>query len=231
MPNKQTNKQSIGKTLRIWVNKFSVQNRRQAFLSSLRKQPTFGDATTGFPTRWRLRNSILMRSHYPDLGSDSDWLNQISHGARPIRSTTQIWVVTRHQYGLSVLVSQTSFGGETSGSVAKCRLFSILLDNSPYACLLQTSKFNHQSSFWNFKSYRILHKWIVMGVELKRMLTLIKWKWEVCLETRLGGEICSSDVIKLKCHCKSRESRSVFTFIFWPVLSELHRRHQILRTS
>ena len=30
--------------------------------------------------------------------------------------------VTRHQYGISVLVSQTSFGGETSGSVAKCRL-------------------------------------------------------------------------------------------------------------
>ena len=43
---------------------------------------------------------------------------------QPIRSTTQIWVVMRHQYGISVLVSQASFGGETSGSVAKCRLFS-----------------------------------------------------------------------------------------------------------
>ena len=43
---------------------------------------------------------------------------------QPIRSTTQIWVVTRHQYGISALVSQTSFGGETSGSVAKCRMFS-----------------------------------------------------------------------------------------------------------
>ena len=43
---------------------------------------------------------------------------------KPIRSTTQIWVVTRRQYGISALVSQTSFGGETSGSVAKCRLFS-----------------------------------------------------------------------------------------------------------
>ena len=43
------------------------------------------------------RNSILMMCHYPDLGSASDWLNQISHAARPIRSTTQIWVVTRHQ--------------------------------------------------------------------------------------------------------------------------------------
>ena len=32
--------------------------------------------------------------------------------------------MTRHQYGISELVSQTSFGGEISGSVAKCRLFS-----------------------------------------------------------------------------------------------------------
>ena len=54
----------------------------------------------------------------------SDWLNQNSHAARPIKSTTQIWLVTRHQYGISALVSQTSFGGETSGSVAKFWLFS-----------------------------------------------------------------------------------------------------------
>ena len=65
-----------------------------------------------------------MTRHYPDLGSASNWLKQISHAARPIRSTTQIWVVTRHQYGISALVSHMSFVGETSGSVAKCRLFS-----------------------------------------------------------------------------------------------------------
>ena len=65
-----------------------------------------------------------MTHHYPDLGSASDWLKQISHAGRPIRSTTQIWVVTRHQYGISALVSQTSFRGETAGGVAKCRLFS-----------------------------------------------------------------------------------------------------------
>ena len=65
-----------------------------------------------------------MTLHYPDLGSASDWLNQISHAVRSIRSTTQIWVVTRHQYGISVLVSQASFGGETSDSVGKCWLFS-----------------------------------------------------------------------------------------------------------
>ena len=37
---------------------------------------------------------------------------------------TQIWVVTRHQYGISVLDSQTSFHGETIDGVAKCRLSS-----------------------------------------------------------------------------------------------------------
>ena len=53
------------------------------------------------------RNSILTTRHYPDLGSAFDRWNQISHVARPIRSNyTQIWVVTRYQYGISALVSQ-----------------------------------------------------------------------------------------------------------------------------
>ena len=42
---------------------------------------------------------------------------------QPIRRTTQIWVVTRHQYGISAAVSQATFRGETSGGVAMCRLF------------------------------------------------------------------------------------------------------------
>ena len=50
------------------------------YSSSLRKQPTFGNATTGFPAKWRLRNerrnSILMTRRYPDLASASDWLKK-----------------------------------------------------------------------------------------------------------------------------------------------------------
>ena len=65
-----------------------------------------------------------MTRHYPDLGGASDWLCRVGNLIQAFRSTTQIWVVTRHQYGISALVSQTSFGGETSGSVAKYRLFS-----------------------------------------------------------------------------------------------------------
>ena len=49
--------------------------------SSLRKQPTFRDATPGFPLKWRLRNesriSILMTRHYADASSAADWLKPI----------------------------------------------------------------------------------------------------------------------------------------------------------
>ena len=77
-------------------------------------------------------------------------------------------------------------------------------------------KFYHQGSFWNFKSYRILHKRIPVRVELKRISTLINWKWEeVCLQTRLSGKICSSALTKHKCHCQSSIS-FLSTFIFWP---------------
>ena len=41
-----------------------------------------------------------------------------------IRSTTQIWVVTRHQYEISALVPQTSFRRRTAIGVAKRQLFS-----------------------------------------------------------------------------------------------------------
>ena len=90
-------------------------------ICSLRKQPTCGDATTGFPAKWNLRNEgrkfIVMTRQYQDLGSAPYWLNQISHAARPIRSTTQIWVVTHHQYGISAHVTLTHLAGK-AGVVA-----------------------------------------------------------------------------------------------------------------
>ena len=94
---------------------------------SLTKQPTFYAASTGFPAKWRLRNerrdSVLLTRYYPDLGSVSDRSWRVRNLPQPIRSTTQTWLVTHHQYGFSALVSQTSFREETSGDVAKCRLF------------------------------------------------------------------------------------------------------------
>ena len=79
---------------------------------SLGKQQTFRDPPTGFPTKWHLRNehrnSILTIRHYPDLDSASDWMKQIFNQSKVL---TQIWQVACHQYGISALVSQTSFHG------------------------------------------------------------------------------------------------------------------------
>ena len=84
------------------------------------KEPTLRNAATGFPAKWRLRkerrNSILMTRA-------SDWSCHVGNLPQPFRSTTGIWVVRRHQYGISALVSRMSFRGETSGGVVKCRLF------------------------------------------------------------------------------------------------------------
>ena len=56
------------------------------------------------PTLVSSRNDIEERArkfHTDDvLLPRSDRLKQISLAARPIRSTTKIWVVTRHQYGI-----------------------------------------------------------------------------------------------------------------------------------
>ena len=43
--------------------------------------------------------------------------------AKPIRSATQIWVMTRHQYGISAFAPQKPFHRETSDSIVKCQLF------------------------------------------------------------------------------------------------------------
>jgi len=43
-----------------------------------------------------------------------------------------------------------------------------------------------------------------MEVELKRIPTIINSKCEeFCLETKLGGEICSCEVINHEDHCKT----------------------------
>ena len=66
---------------------------------------------------------ILMMCHYLDLGSASDWSCNKGNLLQPIRSTSQIWEVTGHWYGISVLIPQTSFYCETSGDEATCQLF------------------------------------------------------------------------------------------------------------
>ena len=58
----------------------------------------------------------------------------------PTRSTTQIWVVTRHQCRVSAHVPQRSFRGETSGVVAKCRLFSQATTKKCYGTFAEYDK-------------------------------------------------------------------------------------------
>ena len=101
-----------------------------------RQQRKFPDAITSFPENWRLRssdgrNSILMTPYWwrvttqANLGSASNWSCRVGNLLQPIKGASLIWVVTRHQYGISSLVSQTSFqsfNGKTSGDVANSRL-------------------------------------------------------------------------------------------------------------
>ena len=68
------------------------------------------------PQKFHIDDASLLRS-----GWCSRLVENLHH---PIRTTTQIWVVTHHQYRISAIVCQTSFRGKTSGGVAKCRLFS-----------------------------------------------------------------------------------------------------------
>ena len=61
---------------------------------------------------------------HPDLGSTSEWLVNEGNLLQSIRSTTPIWIVTCHQYGISWLILRRSFCGESNGCDAKCQLFS-----------------------------------------------------------------------------------------------------------
>ena len=79
---------------------------------------------------------LLMTCLCPDLGSASDWLCHKGNLLQLIRNTTQAWVVTRRQYGISTLIFQMAFRGETSGGAVKGQLFlvfsqaiNILLNN------------------------------------------------------------------------------------------------------
>ena len=86
---------------------------------------------------------VSLRNDFWETGTNDF---RIPYCWRQWRVTTKIWVVlligwnkflsrhdqseelprsvTRHQYGIAALVFQTSFRGETSGGVLKCRLFS-----------------------------------------------------------------------------------------------------------
>ena len=72
-----------------------------AMLSLVSPPSDVWETSAEIPYWWR-------EHQYPDLGSVSDWLSCMGNLIQPIRNTIQIWVMVRHQYEISVLVSQTS---------------------------------------------------------------------------------------------------------------------------
>ena len=97
---------------------------------SLRKQPwTFRDTTTAwFPCEMTPKKQAQKcHTDNPSLPRSRQYFWLVAQ-SKKFASTNQmhqqIWAVIRHLYGISKLVSQTSFRGETSGGVKKCRLFS-----------------------------------------------------------------------------------------------------------
>ena len=89
--------------------------------------------------KWRLRNDcrnyILMTSHHQDLGSASDWSSRVGNLLQLIKSTTHIWIVTRHQYGISAPVFETLFRGETRG-----RLMSAVFSDFSFFILIESKE-------------------------------------------------------------------------------------------
>ena len=142
-----------------------------------------------------------MTHHYSDLGSAPDWLikfptrhclwdegrgwtcvdwktprnAKVSQNVCPL-----LWVVTRHQYGIFALVSQTSFGGKTSGSVAKCRLFfqAVTLSSTGNFFATIAALCNNISTSITFTFFA----WVIHsnGLLRKRGLSSAGWKGHVC---------------------------------------------------
>jgi len=88
----------------------------------LRKQCDGQEAQTSRSGAWGINHSATHAS----LGMGKE--NLISYWLaiklEAIRSTTLIWIVMHHQYGISELVPQTSFCRRSSGGIAKWHLSS-----------------------------------------------------------------------------------------------------------
>ena len=80
----------------------------------------------------------LVMCDNPDLGSTSDWMKQISNQSEVLPDLGSGMTSA----SISVLVSQSSFHGETTSSTVKCQLFSQANQNNAICFLLPTSCFH-----------------------------------------------------------------------------------------
>ena len=86
--------------------------------------------------------SVLMTCYYPDLGSASDWSCHRGNLLQPIRSTSQIWVITRHQYGISALFLGRHFTGKPVVASRNVGCFSSQATNKLFKLICATVKLN-----------------------------------------------------------------------------------------
>ena len=95
----------------------SNQNPLNIHVEQRRHQPGNEVATSPLDSPPKTSEKRALKFHTGDASlPSSDWSCREGNLFLPIRSTTQFWLVTRHQYGSSAVVLQTS----TSGGVAKC---------------------------------------------------------------------------------------------------------------
>ena len=94
--------------------------------------------------------------HYPDLDSTSDWLKQISLVAQPIKSTTQIWVVTHYQHGISAFILQKSFCVQAIDGIVKCALFIFLFFRlkKPMNNTVSFFLILHEQQYWEINTIK-----------------------------------------------------------------------------
>ena len=95
---------------------------------------------------------LRLESKPVECTSASDWSCCVGNLIQPIRSTTQIWVVMRHQYGISVLVSQTSFGRKP------------VVASPNVGCFLRLVWILAQKVFWPFEKWAPGLKHLCIGV-------------------------------------------------------------------
>ena len=153
-------------------------------------------------------------SHYPDLGSAFNWF--LSNLPHPVRSTNQILKVTRHQYGISVLVSQTSFRGKTSCGAAKCRLFSWAILNEDHS---QQSKLRKAWILIPRCGFRIPGTRVrYLSVELGfwfQLLDGFRIPWAVFRIPQAGALIFIPQQISLGTYRVITIKRLLFVFVFY----------------
>ena len=130
-----------------------------------------------------LQKFHLMTRHYRDMGNSSDWSCHGGNLPQPIRSTTQIWVVTRHQYGISALVPQTSFRGEASGDVANVGCFLRLLRNEATQVCLPFRRLLELPPAWimvahdGTKTWTAARSWATAAESFHQQLAAQQVRW------------------------------------------------------